>query len=68
MCFEPASRSTLDDDDAEEAAFICDSITKEDPTNAHRAQHRPKPRVRLFHLYIGPQTELLKRLDELHSR
>ena len=30
----------------EEAVVIRDSITNEDPPNAHQAQRRPKPRVR----------------------
>ena len=32
--------------EGEETVFIRDSITEEDPSNAHQAQHRPKPRVR----------------------
>jgi len=51
MCFEPASRSTLDDDDAEEAAFICDSITKEDVTLrrlCHARSHGPKSVIEIF--------------------
>ena len=33
-------------EELDEAAFIRDAITNEDPPNAHQAQHRPKPRVR----------------------
>ena len=54
-----------DDDDEkedteEEAVFARESITSEDPPNAHQAQHRPKPRldkcvasVHPFLLYSG---------------
>ena len=29
----------------EEAFFVCESITNEDPPDAHQAKHRPKPRI-----------------------
>ena len=35
-----------EEEEEEEAVFIRDSITNEDPLNAHQTQHRPKPWVR----------------------
>ena len=37
--------STASDEGEEESVFTRESITNEDPPNAHQAQHRPKPRV-----------------------
>ena len=38
------SAQHVDKEHREEAVFTHESITKEDPPNAHQAQHRPKPR------------------------